>query len=284
MMRNWTITIAILLLSGGRALAQTCEADLAVCQQQLESSEEQFLFCAHERDEFVAQVLQLEGFRDAYLNETRDADLDGLPDRRDTCPGTAEDLAVDANGCSLAQFCNTLPIETVRDRQTCRRLDWRNDEPRMGNPGDCRAEGAACVAAVAEPRAAACTSVVATVTVSFTGPAAGITSRLNYPPDAVAIPGFGVAALPRITNLTGISGLFNGADNDSNGDTVDEEVSASLISILEPILPGPFVSILFDCVAPDSLPEAQDFACTSDAANYDGVTLSSTCAVEISIP
>lgn len=283
-MRTGIITTAILLVSSGPTLARTCEADLAVCQQTLQTRDEQHLFCARERNDLAGQVLELEGFREAYRAETNDADRDGLPDRWDTCPLTGEDLAVDARGCSLGQFCHALPIPTVRDRKTCRRLDWKNDEPRTSKPGDCRPQGGACVPAVAEPHMSACTSVLATIGVSFTGQAAGITALVTYPTDAVAIPGWGFSALPRITNLTGINGLFNGADMDANGDNVEEQVGASLISIFEPILPGPFVSILFDCVRPDRVPSAEDFECLSDVANHDGETLASSCTVEVSAP
>lgn len=283
-MRSWIAAIAFLLFPHGGALAQTCEGELDVCERRLDQIEDQLALCATERTDLATEVVQLQGFHEAYLAETWDSDVDGLPDRRDTCLGTPEDRLIDANGCSLAQFCNRVSVASTRDRRTCRSLDWNNDEPRKRNPHDCGVDGDRCVAAVAEPGVGGCTNVALTVTTHFAGQAAGSTTWVSYPSDKFAIPGFSVAALARITNLTGIDGLFNGADVDLNGDGVEDVVSASLLSIFEPIAAGPFVSIVFDCITPDEVPETSDFGCTSDVADIGGETLPSTCTVDISLP
>ncbi|MBY0275129.1 hypothetical protein K2Z84_07305 [Candidatus Binatia bacterium] len=281
-MRSWAAAMAFLLIWQGGALAQTCGGEPDDCRLRLHQLEEQLALCATERTDLAAQVVQLQGFHDAYLAETWDSDLDGLPDRRDVCLGTREDRSIDVNGCSLDQFCGRVPVASTRDRRTCRTVDWNNDEPRKRHPHDCRVDEERCVAAVAEPRTTGCTSVVLTVATGFAGQAAGVTTWLSYPADRFAIPGFGVAALARISNLTGIAGLFNGADVDLTGDGSEDAVSASLISLAQPIVAGPFVSIVFDCVAPGEEPMTSDFGCTSDVADIAGRTLPSTCTVEIS--
>jgi hypothetical protein len=47
--------------------------------------------------------------------------------------------AVDAAGCSLAEFCSGLAVPDV-----CNHGDWRNDEP-LGNAQDCKADAGACL-------------------------------------------------------------------------------------------------------------------------------------------
>lgn len=69
---------------------------------------------------------------------TSDADGDTVPDQRDDCPGTAAGQFVDRAGCSQPQFCEALPVATKRDRQTCKKADWQNDEPAMtAKTADC---------------------------------------------------------------------------------------------------------------------------------------------------
>lgn len=68
--------------------------------------------------------------RDAF----DDADADGEEDATDACPGTPPGTAVDAAGCSLAEFCADVLAES--GRLGCLLADWRGDEP-VGFPGDC---------------------------------------------------------------------------------------------------------------------------------------------------
>lgn len=68
-----------------------------------------------------------------------DADGDGIRDTRDDCSGTTEGGAVDAEGCTLAQYCGSIEVSDVRGRRECAKADWRNDEPLMGaRIRDCR--------------------------------------------------------------------------------------------------------------------------------------------------
>ena len=69
-----------------------------------------------------------------------DTDGDEVPDARDHCAGTAASDPVDENGCSLAQFC-AVDATTALGKRTCRKLDWKNDEPLMAaRDADCRVD------------------------------------------------------------------------------------------------------------------------------------------------
>src|SRR5262245_48023645 len=90
-----------------------CEADLAVCQDDLASCLE---------DPPLA-----------------DGDGDGEADSTDRCPGTPAGQAVDDAGCSPTQFCAQFDVKTSSGQKSCRRADWRNDEPAESQQdGDCR--------------------------------------------------------------------------------------------------------------------------------------------------
>jgi hypothetical protein len=69
-----------------------------------------------------------------YLDE----DGDGEADSTDLCPGTASGEDVDANGCSLSQYCSAIDASTTEGRKICERSDWKNDEP-LENKGNCEA-------------------------------------------------------------------------------------------------------------------------------------------------
>ena len=45
---------------------------------------------------------------------------------------------VDGEGCSLEQFCAGISADDRQGRQTCRRSDWKNNEPLRTRPRDCR--------------------------------------------------------------------------------------------------------------------------------------------------
>ncbi len=69
---------------------------------------------------------------------TADADGDGVPDARDRCTSTPAGQFVDDGGCSQAEFCAAFAIAKKSDRKTCKKLDWKNDEPAMkGKQADC---------------------------------------------------------------------------------------------------------------------------------------------------
>ncbi len=74
-----------------------------------------------------------------------DADGDGEPDRSDRCSGTPAGALIDGDGCSVPQFCS------LQSLGTCKRADFRNDEPYVKGPGDCaktRTTPRACEAAI----------------------------------------------------------------------------------------------------------------------------------------
>jgi hypothetical protein len=90
-----------------------CEADLGVCQEDLAS-------CL--ADPPIA-----------------DADSDGEADATDRCAGTPTGEPVDDAGCSTAEFCAQFDTHEAAGRRSCRRADWRNDEPSdWQHDGDCR--------------------------------------------------------------------------------------------------------------------------------------------------
>jgi hypothetical protein len=60
-----------------------------------------------------------------------DTDGDGEPDATDGCPNTPPGTGVDGAGCSNLQFCEAQPV------LSCRRADFRNDEPGLKRPRDC---------------------------------------------------------------------------------------------------------------------------------------------------
>lgn len=74
-----------------------------------------------------------------------DDDEDGEVNATDMCPNTFEAAEVDQAGCSQDQFCSNIDASTVLGRRTCRRSDWKNDEPLRVNPADCMLEGTGCV-------------------------------------------------------------------------------------------------------------------------------------------
>jgi hypothetical protein len=74
-------------------------------------------------------LLQVEN--EALRAALADADGDGVPDSLDRCPQSAPEGAVDAAGCSLAEFCSAWPR-----RATCAAADWGSDE--AVTPRDCR--------------------------------------------------------------------------------------------------------------------------------------------------
>lgn len=79
----------------------TCPADLAQCESDLATA-------------------------------TADADGDGVGDAADDCPSTPGATAVDAAGCSQAQFCAAIDATVPKTgKKVCERADWQNDEPLM---------------------------------------------------------------------------------------------------------------------------------------------------------
>lgn len=281
-MRKFVGTAVLVLLASGSARGQSCDADLASCEQDLAATEQSLQSCVVDLVEALPRAELYWVCAQAFGSVTRDTDQDGVPDRVDQCTDTDEGLAVDLAGCSLRQFCERSPATRDRERRTCRRLDWQNDEPDASSPRDCRARDALCGPAVEEPLAGrACQTVLLTVSTAYAGPAAGVSTQVRYPADVVEMPGFGSEAELHVTNVSGVGGLFGAADADTDSDGQDETVIATLINIAEPILAGPYVTIRFACLPEGRAPRASDFACNSDVSNYEGETVPSSCSVAL---
>jgi len=117
------------------------------------------------------------------------------------------------------------------------------------------------------PAPVACTTDTVTIDLDTPAPIGAATLLLDYPQDAVAIPGSGdaMSVKERITVLTSASLFANGAPNDQ-----DDRVRFTLIAV-DGIPAGPLFAVRFDCLG--SPPAARAFTCTlSDAVAADGVT------------
>jgi len=67
-----------------------------------------------------------------------DSDNDGHANDNDRCPFTPAGLDVDELGCSQAEFCERIKVNTRRDARVCKKADWKNDQPLAGKTFDCR--------------------------------------------------------------------------------------------------------------------------------------------------
>jgi hypothetical protein len=68
-----------------------------------------------------------------------DTDGDGEEDRTDACPNTPAGLAVDAQGCSVNEFCERQSGQWFYSTYViCVASDWQNDEPLEIRPRDCK--------------------------------------------------------------------------------------------------------------------------------------------------
>lgn len=112
-----------------------CNADLDEVLLQLEQ-------CASDLEQ---TLLSLDQALEDLAAATADTDGDGIRDTADACPGTPQGTAVDALGCSQAQFCEAIDA-SGSGRAVCNSSDWGNDEPLADNPGDCRAVKGFCTA------------------------------------------------------------------------------------------------------------------------------------------
>ncbi|MCP4877727.1 MAG: YncE family protein [Gammaproteobacteria bacterium] len=91
--------------------------------------------CELDRDTALDAIAQCEA-----TPKFVDLDLDGEHDPTDRCANTPLGEAVDDSGCSIAQFC-----ATQTQSRNCKRSDWRNDEPEVGRPYDCRWSNSQCL-------------------------------------------------------------------------------------------------------------------------------------------
>lgn len=136
---------------------------------------------------------------------------------------------------------------------------------------------------------AGCAQVDVTATVGWNAASfpqvSGAAVRIDYMPSLSILPGTGAGdeVRARVTNLTGIGdGLLEAADRPRPGSDSDDQVSVALVSLGQSIAPGPFARIRFDCVAGAAIPTAGDFACTAEAAAFDGSPVSpASCALAV---
>jgi hypothetical protein len=148
-----------------------------------------------------------------------------------------------------------------------------------GSPGEPTPTGTA---------SAGCKTATVTIITSYAAQAApdfvaGVTTMLHYPETALEIPGAGnqSTVLARVTNLSGASGLFSAGDQDSDQSGSDDLLSVGLISTGSAIPAGDFARVVFDCLAGQPAPAADDFDCTPDVSSLFGNTVDATCSVSV---
>ncbi len=106
-------------------LSQTA-SDLSQCQADLGTTLGDLATCSTDLAAADAQLV--------------DPDGDGIPFVSDRCAGSGA-VGVDADGCSLAQFCEAIDASAPQGNRRCRRSDWRNDEAIMPlDDRDCQVE------------------------------------------------------------------------------------------------------------------------------------------------
>jgi len=101
----------------------------------------------------------------------------------------------------------------------------------------------------------------------------GVEVRIAYNPALVGLPGSGatVEVRARVSNLTGLTdGLFEVNDTSRVVGTPDDLARVGLVSLTQPIAPGPFARVRFDCAGGPQVPDAGDFSCVLAAAGFDG--------------
>jgi len=135
------------------------------------------------------------------------------------------------------------------------------------------------------PPVAGCTQADVTIAVNYNQvdfPAvSGIAVGLGYP-TSLSLPGFGSDAtvLARVTNLTGVQGLFNVGDIDTSN-----LLNVGVVSLAATIPSGGFARVRFDCASGAALPAASAFTCAVDAATFEGNQVAPTqCVITVSRP
>ena len=69
-----------------------------------------------------------------------DTDGDGHANDNDLCPFTDPNTVVDELGCSQNEFCSRVDATTRRGGRTCRKSDWKADQPLRSNTRECRVD------------------------------------------------------------------------------------------------------------------------------------------------
>lgn len=115
-----------------------CEADLGAAQSALTETATDLLEC---QADLVTCNSGLTTAQSQIAALTADADGDGVPDLPDTCSLTTVGADVDLAGCSQEQFCARIDATSPLGKRTCRKSDWKNDEPLMlTRDADCRVD------------------------------------------------------------------------------------------------------------------------------------------------
>jgi len=109
---------------------------------------------------------------------------------------------------------------------------------------------------------------------------AGVSPVVTYP-NAISIPGFAGddTVKERVTNLTGINGLFQVGDDDAS-----LKISVGLVSVGDSIPPGAFARIQFDCETGTTIQTSQFVCNVDDVADINGAQVPATCALSLSAP
>jgi Ca2+-binding RTX toxin-like protein len=123
-----------------------------------------------------------------------------------------------------------------------------------------------------------------TVTVSYDSadPVTGVSIFLGYPGTRINI--IDEALGEQVTNVSGVNGTFLVADNDSNGDTFDDQLAIGLITAGQGIPQGSFAKVLYDCTDGASRPVAQEFTCTAEFATLFGTAPGSCTVTAVEYP
>ncbi len=122
----------------------------------------------------------------------------------------------------------------------------------------------------------ATTTLVVTISHDSSDPVTGASVFLGYPGNRINI--INEALLEQVTNVSGTTGTFLVADNNTNGDAVDDQLAIGLLTSGQGIPQGNFAKVLFDCLDATSRPTAADFTCTAELATLFGTT-PGTCTV-----
>lgn len=137
-----------------------------------------------------------------------------------------------------------------------------------------------------------CTTALITVMLDFNPNAAvpaGLTVNVDYPTEALSIPGSGVDPLviERVTDVSGTGGFFGASDEDLDSNGTDDRVVTSAVVVGASYPPGPFEEVLFDCLEEASLPVAGDFICSLEATTAEGLPIETSligCSVTVGAP
>jgi hypothetical protein len=83
--------------------------------------------------------------------------------------------------------------------------------------------------------------------------------------------------MQRVSNLTGVSGIFSMSDQDTS-------INIGLVTVASVIPSGDFAKITFDCASGAAAPDASAFSCTPDVTTLLGSDVSATCSISVATP